>query len=38
METKLCEQTYYIVPVSATEVELEYTSNIWTNEKVIIKI
>lgn len=30
--------TCYIVPVDATEVELEYTSNIWTNEKVIITI
>lgn len=31
-------ETYYIVPVNATEVELEYTSNIWTSEKVIVKI
>lgn len=30
--------TCYIVPVEATEIELEYTSNIWTGEKVIITI
>ena len=30
--------TCYIVPVDATEIELEYTSNIWTSEKVIITI
>ena len=31
-------ETYYIVPVDATEIELEYTSNIWTSEKVFIKV
>ncbi len=30
--------TYYAVPSDATEVELEYTSNVWTSEKVIIKL
>ena len=30
--------TYYVVPVESNSIELEYTSNIWTNEKVIIKI
>lgn len=30
--------TCYIVPADATEIELEYTSNIWTSEKVIITI
>ena len=31
-------ETYYVVPVDAVEIELEYTANIWTSEKVIIKI
>lgn len=31
-------ETHYVVPVDAVEIELEYTSNIWTSEKVIIKI
>lgn len=31
-------KTHYVVPVDATEIELEYTSNIWTSEKVIIKV
>lgn len=31
-------ETFYVVPEDATEIELEYTSNIWTSEKVIIKI
>lgn len=30
--------TYYIVPKEAKEIELEYTKNILTNEKIIIKI
>lgn len=30
--------TYYVVPVESNSIELEYTSNIWTDEKVIIKI
>ena len=30
--------TYYEVPINAEEIELEYTANIWTNEKVIITI
>ena len=30
--------TYYVVPVDAKDVELEYTSNIWTSKKVIITI
>lgn len=31
-------ETYYLVPIDCTEIELEYTANYWTNEKVIIKI
>ena len=31
-------ETYYVVPADAAEIELEYTANIWTGEKVIIKI
>ena len=30
--------TYYEVPIDATEIELEYTANIWTSKKVIITI
>lgn len=30
--------TYYVVPKDAESIELEYTANIWTGEKVIIKI
>lgn len=30
--------TYYIVPTDATNIELEYTANIWTDEKVVIKV
>lgn len=30
--------TYYIVPSDATSIELEYTANIWTGEKVIVKV
>jgi hypothetical protein len=31
-------KTLYAVPADATSIELEYESNIWTNEKVKIKI
>lgn len=31
-------QTYYEVPVNAQTIELEYETNIWTNEKAIIKL
>lgn len=31
-------KTYYEVPVDAAEIELEYTANVWTSEKVIIKL
>lgn len=31
-------QTYYEVPINAQSVELEYETNIWTNEKAIIKL
>lgn len=31
-------QTYYEVPMDAQEIELEYETNIWTNEKAIIKL
>lgn len=31
-------QTYYTVPENAENIELEYTSNIWTGEKIIIKV
>jgi hypothetical protein len=30
--------TYYAVPTDAKTVELEYTSNVWTDEKVIISV
>lgn len=30
--------TCYVVPVGATEVELEYTANMWTDEKILIKL
>lgn len=30
--------TYYAVPEDAKNIELEYTSNIWTDEKIIIKV
>ena len=30
--------TFYTVPTDASEIELEYTSNIWTGEKVIVKL
>lgn len=30
--------TYYVVPTDANNIELEYTSNIWTDEKVVIKV
>lgn len=30
--------TYYTVPVNAQSIELEYTANIWTSEKVLIKL
>lgn len=31
-------QTYYSVPVGATEIELEYETSIWTGEKAVIKL
>lgn len=31
-------QAYYEVPISAQAIELEYETNIWTNEKAIIKL
>lgn len=31
-------KTYYSVPVDCESIELEYETNIWSNEKVIIKI
>lgn len=30
--------TYYVVPSNAGQIELEYTTNVWTDEKVIVKI
>ena len=30
--------THYVVPVDANEIELEYTANMFTDEKVIIKV
>lgn len=30
--------TWYIVPKNANSIELEYTKNIWTDEKVVIKV
>lgn len=35
---KVSFETHYVVPVDAQEIELEYTSNVWTSEKVIIKL
>lgn len=35
---KVTFSTYYIAPSDAKNIELEYTKNIWTDEKVIIKI
>ena len=29
---------FFIVPSDAEEIELEYTENIWTDEKIIIKL
>ena len=31
-------KTYYSVPVDAQSIELEYETNVWTNEKAIIKL
>lgn len=31
-------ETFYVVPVDSESIELEYTENIWTNEKVMIKL
>lgn len=31
-------KTYYSVPVDAQSIELEYTENVWTDKKVLIKI
>ena len=31
-------KTYYAVPVNANSIELEYETNAWTSEKVIIKL
>lgn len=30
--------TYYVVPSDANSIELEYTADIWTDEKVIVKV
>lgn len=30
--------TFYVVPIECDSIELEYTSDIWTDKKVIIKI
>jgi hypothetical protein len=30
--------TFYAVPADSTDIELEYTSNYWTDKKVIIKV
>ena len=30
--------TYYTVPIDSQSIELEYTTNIWTDEKAIIKL
>lgn len=30
--------TYYVVPIDANTIELEYTANIWTGEKVVIEV
>lgn len=30
--------TYYAVPADAKTIELEYTANVWTSEKVIVKV
>lgn len=30
--------TWYIVPKNANSIELEYTKNIWTDERVVIKV
>lgn len=29
---------FFIVPSDAEEIELEYTENVWTDEKIIIKL
>ena len=29
---------FFIVPSAAEEIELEYTENVWTDEKIIIKL
>lgn len=31
-------KTYYAVPINAQSIELEYETNIWTDEKVVIKV
>lgn len=31
-------KTYYAVPVNAQSIELEYTENVWSDKKVLIKI
>lgn len=31
-------KTYYTVPVNAQSIELEYETNMWTEEKVVIKV
>lgn len=30
--------TYYVVPDNSKNIELEYTTNVWTDEKIIIKV
>jgi hypothetical protein len=30
--------TYYAVPEDASSIELEYTANIWTDEKIVVKL
>lgn len=31
-------RTYYAVPKNAGNIELEYTANVWTGEKIIVKV
>lgn len=31
-------ETFYVVPENAQEIELEYTENVWTDDKIIIKL
>lgn len=31
-------ETFYVVPTDTQEIELEYTENMWTSDKIIIKL